>query len=305
MKTSKKLFNKKNLIGVLGSLTLCSALGISTNAAALDVVIILDTTGSTGALLPNWQANMEASIINPIKAVDPNARFALISHLDFPFSPYGVTGEYAYRVESPLNSNIAPLLTALSSLTSGSGGDTKESQLEAIYQANTGLGLDLNGNGSYTDTGDILPAPLGFNPLTNSFTIHFTSPLDYHNDPLEPNYPYTGVVNNPADYNDALAALAANNNTYFALTPNPLLATGSSTALDFSGSSAGAALTLDSTSTAERLAAATGGEVLGVGSDLSGVEEAMEEIIDIVRPCPPGEIPVELPIGVACVPEAS
>lgn len=302
---------KKSIYSSLCAVLLCA----SNYSLALDVVIIIDTTGSTGALLPTWRANMETAIIQPIQAVDPNARFALVSHLDFPFTPFGGAGEYAYRVEAPLNTNTVPLLNALNSLTTGVGGDTKESQYEAIYQANTGLGLDLNGNGSFTDPGDIVPNPLGFNPITNSFTIHFTAPLDFHNDPFEPNYPFAGVVNNPAGEAEAIAAMNSQNNTYFTFVPTALTARsldGREIKAGVMDMQSGTLLKSreDSTiamrsSSAERLAEATGGEVIPLKVDFSNIREVMSRVIDVVRPCPEGSTPVELPFGVVCVPTPS
>ncbi len=293
-------------------LAAAALLGTAGSASALDVMIILDVTGSTGGLLPNWRARMDAEVIQPLKAIDPNARFALASHLDFPFPPHGFAGEYAYRLEAPLDSDISGFLTALNALTSGSGYDTPESQFEAIRQANTGAGLDLNGNGVFTDPGDILPQDPGFNPITNSFTIHFTSPLTFHNDPFNPNYPFVGVVNNPADEAEATAAMVAQNRTYFAMTADPLPAGISADGVMMEKGiidaqtgeildTRSAALPIGSTAAA-RMASATGGRVLSAGADLSGLAAAIEEIIEIVRPCPPGETPVTLPFGVACVP---
>ncbi|GLS27648.1 hypothetical protein [Marinibactrum halimedae] len=306
----KKMLKKSAVSASVAGAVLATAMGVSMPASALDVVIILDVTGSTGALLPNWKSRMEAEVIDPIKLVDPNARFALVSHLDFPYSPYGGAGEYAYRVEATLNQDLTLFRAALKNLTNGVGGDTPESQYEAIRQANTGVGLDLNGDGDYVDLGDIPPQSLGFNPITNSFTMHFTSPLVYHNDPFEPDYPYAGVVNNPADYNDALNAMTSQNNTYFILTPDPLptaLAAMGGKMMPLvdkqTGKAVSSAALFRASSSAESLAKATGGSVLSVGSDLRGVKEAVEEIIEVVRPCPKGQVPVELPFGVVCVPQ--
>ncbi|MEY4513605.1 MAG: hypothetical protein RLZZ450_5727 [Pseudomonadota bacterium] len=82
----------------------------------VDVVFIMDVTGSTGALLPNWVAQIPA-IAQSWLAAKPNARFAVVSHADFPFAPYGNAGDYGYRVETTFNSSIPNLTSALSLLT--------------------------------------------------------------------------------------------------------------------------------------------------------------------------------------------
>ena len=184
-------------------------------ASAIDVVIVVDVTGSTGAVISSWRENMN-TVVDPFLAVDPNARFALVTHKDFPFSPYGAPTDYPYQVEVALTTNLTTFYAALATLGSGGGADSPESQFEAIYQANTGAGRDLNNDGDYADAGDIPPQSLGFNPVTTSVTIHFTTPTDFHNEPYEPNYPYAGVVNHPATLADAKNAMLAQNNTYFA-----------------------------------------------------------------------------------------
>ena len=107
-----------------------------------DIVFIIDVTGSTGALLPGWVAQIP-TLAQAWKNYDPNARFALVSHVDFPFSPYGVAGEWAYRVETTFDPTIANLQAALALLTQQYGADSPESQYCAIHQVLTGSGIDL------------------------------------------------------------------------------------------------------------------------------------------------------------------
>jgi hypothetical protein len=158
-----------------------------------DVVFLMDVTGSTGALLPNWQAQIP-NIVAAWQGFDPNTRFALASHVDFPFAPYGdpvgPPYEWAYRRETSFADGIAAFNAALAALTNEWGNDNPESQYEAIYQVLTGSGRDLNVNGLYTDVGDIPPEPLGqLNPMV---IYHFTWPEEFHDRDVEPNYPYIG-----------------------------------------------------------------------------------------------------------------
>ncbi|WP_299493624.1 hypothetical protein [uncultured Shewanella sp.] len=294
----------------LACTTLCTVLLTSPVANALDVVIIIDTTGSTGALLPNWQARMQEEVIDQFRLADPHTRFSLASHLDFPFSPYGGTDEYAYRLDAQLDSNTEPFILALNNLDSGWGGDGPESQLEALYQVTTGHGRDLNNNGSFLDQGDISPTNTGFNDNSPSIVIHFTTPAVFHNEPFEPNYPYSGVINPPADFDSALTAMISKNVIYYQVEPNalPSIMGSEKTIMDhqmqqpLSVSLQQAKMAVAATP-GERLAEATGGDVLHVGSDLSGLAEAIEDIVEDVRPCPAGQVPVYLPWATYCVPD--
>ena len=154
-----------------------------------DIVFLVDVTGSTGALLPDWIAQIPA-IAASWQAFDPDARFALASHVDFPFSPHGVSGEWAYRVESVLSDDPADLMVALGTLSSKFGGDEAESQYEAIYQVLTGEGRDLTPPVNYTGPGEIAPSTLGqMNPMV---IYHFTYPEEFHDRDVEPDYPFMG-----------------------------------------------------------------------------------------------------------------
>ncbi len=155
-----------------------------------DIVFLLDMTGSTGALAPQWVAQIPA-IAQAWKAYDPNARFALASHVDFPFAPYGVSGEWAYRVETTFDPNPANLIAALGLLSQQFGADSPESQYEAIYQVLTGAGRDLTPPVNYTGAGEIPPVSL--NQQFPMVIYHFTFPEQFHDRDLEPNYPFPGA----------------------------------------------------------------------------------------------------------------
>src|SRR4051794_11019713 len=107
-----------------------------------DVAFIMDITGSTGALIPGWVQQIPI-IAQEWKKFDPNARFAVVSHADFPFSPYGAAGEWGYRVETTFSADPSNLPAALALLTQKFGADAPESQYEAIYQVLTSSGRDL------------------------------------------------------------------------------------------------------------------------------------------------------------------
>ncbi|MCA8973551.1 MAG: VWA domain-containing protein [Planctomycetes bacterium] len=162
-------------------------------------VIILDVTGSTGSLLPNWKANMDASMIALIDATIPGSKFALVEHRDFPFSPYGGSSDYPYRLVAPMTpySNWASVQAQLDLMTATGGGDTPESQLVAIDLALTGGGLDLNADSDYLDPGEVDPLDNQIGAVLGQRIgiIHFTYPDIVHDRDLEPNYPQPGIPN--------------------------------------------------------------------------------------------------------------
>ena len=181
-----------------------------------DVVFILDVTGSTGALLPNWVTQIPI-VAASWQAFDPNVRFALVSHVDYPFAPYGVSGEWAYRIETTFTTSVANLTAALNALTNQYGADSKESQYEAIYQVLTGSGRDLTPPVNYTGPGEIPPVSLG--QLFPMVIYHFTYPEQFHDLDVEPNYPFAGA-SPVASRTDVLNQLAitSSSNMFFGLT---------------------------------------------------------------------------------------
>ncbi len=244
----------------------------------LDVVFIMDLTGSTGGLLPTWQAQMP-SVVADIQARFPGARFGLASHLDYPFSPYGASGEYAYRLESPLNVDPGPMLTSLASLTNGWGRDTPESQYEAIYQALTGEGRDLNSDGDFTDIGEIQPGDMGYASGSKIALFHFTYPPIFHNWDLNPNYPYAGAAP-VAGRIAAITACLSKPMFYFGL----VTSTARSGIIDEQTGEVINEADMLADDPMQELADTTGGAILYVGSDLSGLDVAIEAALEVVDP---------------------
>lgn len=93
--------------------------------APLDVMFLQDLSGSFAddvatvrTLVPN--------VISAINGLQADNRFGLASFID--------KGEYVYRTDLALTTNQANLVSVLNGLTTGSGGDTPEAQLEALMQ---------------------------------------------------------------------------------------------------------------------------------------------------------------------------
>lgn len=245
---------------------------------SLDVVFIMDVTGSTGTLLPQWQTQMP-NVVSAIQSKFPGVRFGLASSLDFPFDPYGAPGEYAYRLESPLSQDPAPMLTALSALGNGSGVDESESQYEAIYQALTGSGRDLNGDGNFSDPGEIQPCSMNYLSGNRIVLVYFTWPPVFHDRDVEPNYPYAG--SQPvAGRTQTIATLSSKPVTFFGLV------TSSSGSQQLTSPQTGKKVSAQPSGIAvdqlQELADLTGGAVLNTGGDLSGLPAAIDTAINVI-----------------------
>src|SRR3954447_21329279 len=100
---------------------------------AIDVVLVVDLTGSYSDDLPRIKA-LAPGIWDSVRATAPNSRMGLATHVDFPFPPWGVTGEYGYRLDQQLTDDRATWLAAVNGMSSRFGSDEPESQYEALYQ---------------------------------------------------------------------------------------------------------------------------------------------------------------------------
>ena len=179
---------------------------------------------------------------------------------------------------------MRPLTAFANALTSGFGNDTPESQCEAIVQALTGIGRDLNTDLDFLDVGEIVPMNMNYAVGRPTVLFHFTFPPVFHNFPVqEPGYPGPGLI--AADWPDVLNAVAKHPNQvlYFGLVIGPLRGgwidpqTGRLYVEPRGGD----------TDPVTLLAEITGGAVLDVGEDLSGLTDAIDEALDLI----PGSIP--------------
>jgi len=99
--------------------------------SALDILFLVDTTGSMGSSLANVSAGF-SSISANILGVAPNASFGVAEYKDFN------TGDpFTYRLDANIGSTSAQVQTALSGLSASGGADTPEAGLYALQQAAT------------------------------------------------------------------------------------------------------------------------------------------------------------------------
>jgi hypothetical protein len=225
----------------------------------VDIVFLVDVSASFNDDLPVLQANAPG-LTQAVLDVAPNSRFALASFSDFPFDPYGsaADNDFAYRLDQALTADTGVFLNAINNLNTFNAVDLPQSQYEALFQVLTGQGRDLNGNGDFTDLGDIAPSDIGADPDNPLFIYVFTD-APFHDPDLEPDYPQPGVVT--AGRQDVIDLLQ---NTPFVF----------------------GLLSGDEDEQIGELADLTGGQLFDLGIDSSGFGEAVLEAIDTTQPPP-------------------
>ena len=155
--------------------------------SSMDVLFLIDTTSSYGDDIDTLQSRA-MEILNNLSSRGIDVQFGVASFADFPFSPYGDPsyGDQAFYLNQPITNNLEAVQAAISQLDNPLhyGGDIPESQLEALYQAATGSGLDLNSDGDYSDLGDLAPANIGWRTGSLKVVILATD-APFHNPELE------------------------------------------------------------------------------------------------------------------------
>jgi hypothetical protein len=141
----------------------------------LDALFLIDTTGSMTAAIANLQDNVR-SILEQLKLQVADVRFAVARFDDYRAvcalaSQSADPPDTTYTLLTPLTGDGDVLQAAVAGLVkadgtpAGAGADGLACGYEALYQAATGLGLDVNKNGVYDGDdalNDIVPAPAGW-----------------------------------------------------------------------------------------------------------------------------------------------
>ncbi|KAK5652005.1 hypothetical protein OQA88_10908 [Cercophora sp. LCS_1] len=103
-----------------------------------DVVLLVDVTGSMGGAINNIKSQLN-TIIDSVKATQPNAQFAVASFGDL-FDPNG------FRVNQDLTDSRSALQTAVNGLRAELGGDEDEDWIYALHKLSTGSVAFRNGS---------------------------------------------------------------------------------------------------------------------------------------------------------------
>lgn len=138
------------------------AFPIASTTSPLDLVFVIDNSGSYGDDWPIIQSQMPA-IVTKLTNTFPGIEFGLALFRDFPFSPFGSPNDFAYQEVLPLTTNnSAAFLNSIANLHFPNGGnDGPESQYEAIHQVLFGLGRKLFNNPNL-QPGEIAPSGIGW-----------------------------------------------------------------------------------------------------------------------------------------------
>ncbi|MBN1946526.1 MAG: hypothetical protein JW797_12705 [Bradymonadales bacterium] len=188
-----------------------SAMQFSTDLQQIDIHINMDTTGSMGGEIAQLKCDLTGSysvceaqdreasipggIINAIKTDVPNSAFGVSDFRDFPYSPFGSSGDYPHRLYGEgVTTTASTAQTRVNQLALGNGLDLPESGFESLYQIASGAGLSCSGaSPSCNSLGDI-PAYIpptgrfggvGFRDGSYPFVIHITDDVSH----LHTHYP--------------------------------------------------------------------------------------------------------------------
>lgn len=100
---------------------------------SIDFVFLQDLSGSFADDLPILKSQI-ANVIATVEDIDQNADFAVASFIDKPNGVFGAAGEYVYQTHLGLSSDNDAVIAAVNGLSTRSGLDVKEAQLEALMQ---------------------------------------------------------------------------------------------------------------------------------------------------------------------------
>ena len=146
----------------------------------LDLVLDVDLSGSYVDDLPNIKA-LAPGLFDQVRAQAADSRFGLASFVDYPFPPWGVAGDYAFRLDQALTSSKPAWTGAVAAMATRNGNDAPESQLESLYQLASGVGREMPGtvDGDFADSGEIAPADAGFRPDATK-VVALTTDAPFH-----------------------------------------------------------------------------------------------------------------------------
>jgi uncharacterized protein YegL len=99
-----------------------------------DVLFAFDTTGSMGGVLSSAKTNA-VNIMNNLAALIPDIQFGVVDLRDYPISPYGESGDWAYQLRQAITSNRTAVQTAINATSHGGGNDYPEAYTRALYES--------------------------------------------------------------------------------------------------------------------------------------------------------------------------
>ncbi|MFN3579384.1 MAG: S8 family serine peptidase [Pseudomonas sp.] len=110
----------------------------------VDIMFLVDVSGSYGGSIAQFKSQAE-DLVRAFEASGSDVHTGIASFSDTPISPWGISSDYAYRLDQALTGDGALTIEAINSLLLQNGADTPESQLEALFQLATGSGRTVPG----------------------------------------------------------------------------------------------------------------------------------------------------------------
>ena len=99
----------------------------------LDVLLLQDLSGSFEDDLPVVQ-ELVPDLVSGLQSFQPDTQFGVASFIDQPVPPFGVEGDYVYRLELGLTSSETDFQEIVNNLVVGDGEDIPEAQLSALLE---------------------------------------------------------------------------------------------------------------------------------------------------------------------------
>ena len=121
-----------------------------------DVGFLIDTTGSMGSTA-NAMAAEFGNIVTGLETVIEDMAYGFATFDDYACCGYGSGSDRPFILHQQMTTDTTMVQTALNSCPNHSGADGPESSIEALYQGITGFGYDMNCDGSFTTSADVLP----------------------------------------------------------------------------------------------------------------------------------------------------
>jgi len=189
-------------------------LTFGTNIKIADVYFFIDTTGSMDSAIHNVANSLTSYIIPAINERIPNVQFGVGHFNDFPTRPYGDIMDMPYWHNVDITDSIASVQSTIDSYPDssawGSGYDTPESNIIAMYLTASGNGLNAGGAnippkvcpGIADEPGTRIGYPC-FRPMALPILVHITD-APWHNGPAPVQYAYDFTT---VGYTDAVNAM--------------------------------------------------------------------------------------------------
>ncbi len=103
-----------------------------------DVFFLVDTTGSMGAAINNVRSSLMGTIVPAVDEAIADVVMGVGDFRDFPVSPYGDPGDWAFELRQSMTDDVASVQSALGRLSAGGGGDAPEALVEGLWHSVNG-----------------------------------------------------------------------------------------------------------------------------------------------------------------------